>query len=253
MREINLMAPKISQHILFALAAFIIASPSAFALKFANQFVEFELPNKWNCALEGAEWVCQSTDETKKRDAIIVLAAKLKGEQDSLDKYQEYLTKPRSFKGPDGKPVTSDAKYAKLNTINGHPWVDSMHMASEIPNFYTRYLATVKQDIGVLVTYSINKNKYQEYLTQFEDMVKSLKVFRKSGGILANSNQSIFQQATLPGSFTQQTVFPEQQAALPTDAKKTAKKGDDTLNLIILGGVAVVAFIIWRKKKASGA
>ena len=46
--------------------------PSSFAAKFANQFTEFELPPQWNCTLEGAEWVCQNTNEAKKKDAIIV-------------------------------------------------------------------------------------------------------------------------------------------------------------------------------------
>ena len=52
-----------------------LASPEAHAAKFANQFAEFELPPNWQCTLEGAEWVCQSTNESRKRDAIIVLAA----------------------------------------------------------------------------------------------------------------------------------------------------------------------------------
>ena len=37
-------------------------SESAWATRWANQFVEFELPAQWECSLEGAEWVCQNTD-----------------------------------------------------------------------------------------------------------------------------------------------------------------------------------------------
>ena len=51
--------------------AVLLGVPSAFATKFANQFTEFELPPQWQCTLEGAEWVCQSTNEAKKKDAII--------------------------------------------------------------------------------------------------------------------------------------------------------------------------------------
>ena len=60
------------------------AAPARASL-FANQFIEFELPPMWQCNLEGAEWVCQSGDDAKKRDAIIVLAAKLKGEQEQVE------------------------------------------------------------------------------------------------------------------------------------------------------------------------
>src|SRR4051794_37850833 len=74
----------------FGLAAALAWAPNAHASKFANQFIEFELPPQWQCNLEGSEWVCQSTDEAKKRDAIIILAAKLKSDQDSLDQYEAY-------------------------------------------------------------------------------------------------------------------------------------------------------------------
>ena len=167
-------------------------APGALAAKFANQFTEFELPPKWQCQLEGAEWVCQSTDQAKKRDAIIILAAKLKGDQDSLDQYLDYLKKPKAYTSVQKKPVKSEMKYSKTVSLSGHAWVDSLHLESEIPGFYTRYLATVKQDIGVLVTYSINKDKYTEYLNDFENMVKTLKVFRKAGGINKGPTESLF-------------------------------------------------------------
>jgi hypothetical protein len=82
-----------------ALAA-IFGSANSYAAKFANQFVEFELPPQWQCNLEGAEWVCQSLDEQKKRDAIIVLAAKLKGDQDSLSKIPRPITTSRALPSP---------------------------------------------------------------------------------------------------------------------------------------------------------
>ena len=180
------------------------------AAKFSNQFAEFELPAQWQCSLEGAEWVCQNTNESKKKDAIIVLAAKLKGDQDSLDQYLNFLKGPRTFTSPRGKPVKSDAKYAKTVNINGQPWVDALHLESEIPGFYTRYLATVKQDIGILITYSINRAKYQEYINDFDNLAKTLKVFRKTGGInAAPQNVSLFQNPAIPsGAGSNETIFP---------------------------------------------
>src|SRR6478752_10447979 len=95
-----------------ALCVGLFYSQAVFAGKFANQFTEFELPPQWQCNLEGAEWVCQSTNEAKKKDAIIVLAAKLKGDQDSLDQYLTYLKAAKTFTSVSGKPVKSEAKYA---------------------------------------------------------------------------------------------------------------------------------------------
>jgi hypothetical protein len=232
------------------LGSFVVGSPEARAAKFANQFSEFELPPQWQCNLEGAEWVCQNTNEAKKRDAIIVLAAKLKGDQDSLDQYLTYLNAAKTYTSVQGKPVKSEKKYAKTVNLNGQPWVDALHMESEIPGFYTRYLATVKQDIGVLVTYSINKAKYQEYLNDFDNMVKTLKVFRKQGGInAAPANTNLFANTTVPQNVLGDTVFLGAALAGGSDAPKPRKEADLPF-LPIAIGAAVVGFLIWKKKKS---
>ena len=239
----------------FTVLALFISAPiyNVHAAKFANQFVEFEKPLNWECSLEGAEWVCQSTDEQRKRDAIIVLAAKLKGDHDSLDKYQEYLAKPRVFNAPNGKSVKSDPKYAQIKQFNAHPWVDALHLESEIPGFYTRYLATVKEDIGVLVTYSINKAKFADYQQQFDDLVKSIKVFRSptlNAKTIGGQAGSLFTQSPhLAGG-----VNPLAEGIQPAKEgdKPKPKKADDDMMLYALGLAAVVGFIIYKKKKAAG-
>lgn len=225
-----------------------------FAAKFANQFSEFELPPQWQCNLEGAEWVCQSSNDAKKRDAIIVLAAKLKGDQDSLDQYLTYLQAPKTFTSIQGKPVKSEPKYAKTVNLNGQAWVDALHMESEIPGYYTRYLATVKQDIGILVTYSINKNKYQDYLNDFENMVKTLKVFRKSGGInVAPQAGNLFQNAQIPANVSTESIFPGAavQGGSDAPAPVAKKKQTDTSMLYLIGGIAVIGFILWKKRQSN--
>jgi hypothetical protein len=230
-----------------------LSSTDARAAKFANQFSEFELPPQWQCNLEGAEWVCQSTNEGKKRDAIIVLAAKLKGDQDSLDQYLSYLKAAKTFTSVQNKPVKSEPRYSKTVNLNGHPWVDALHLESEIPGFYTRYLATVKQDIGVLVTYSINKNKYQQYLGEFENMVKTLKVFRKSGGINAAPPSADLFKTNIPQQVSGDSIFPGSAPIVTDDApKKPAPKKDELpLPLLALAGVVVI-LIILRKRRAGG-
>ncbi len=222
---------------------------SALAGKFANQFTEFELPPAWACNLEGAEWVCQSTNEANKRDAIIVLAAKLKGDQDTLDQYNNYLKAPKNYTSVQGKSVRSEPKYAKYNNINGQTWVDALHLESEIPGFYTRYLATIKNDIGVLVTYSINKNKYQQYIDVFENMVKTLKVFRKPGvGLNAGVNgqpPAITIPAGVDTSATGFTAAPVN----PGGNQKPARKDNSLLLILIVAAVA--GFIVWKRRQSA--
>ncbi len=223
----------------------------SYAAKFANQFSEFELPPGWACNLEGAEWVCQNQDPAKRKEAIIVLAAKLKGDQDSLDQYLSYLKATKTFTSVAGKPMKSEPRYAKTINLSGHPWADALHLESEIPGFYTRYLATVKDDIGILVTYSIVKSKYQDYLKDFDTMVNTLKVFRKQGaGLNTKTEGSVMQAVTIPTSMTESSVFQGVNPSGATEqAPKTAKGGSDDFLIYGIIGAAAIALLIIKKKK----
>jgi hypothetical protein len=229
------------------------AAPGAMAAKWANQFTEFELPPGWSCTLEGAEWVCQSSDPAKKKEAIIVLAAKLKGDQDSLDQYLTYLKATKSFTSVAGKPMKSEPRYAETKNFNGQPWVDALHLESEIPGFYTRYLATVKDDIGVLITYSVAKAKFSDYRQDFDNMVNTLRVFRKTGEGLnvAPSQPGQPPQVTIPTTVSDGGVFPGVDVKGGNDSPQPqgAKKGGDDAFLYLVIGGAVVAFLIFKKKK----
>jgi LPXTG-motif cell wall-anchored protein len=235
-----------------AVAVALLSTTNSFASKFANQFIEFELPPQWQCNLEGAEWVCQSSDASKKKDAIIVLAAKLKGDQDSLDQYLTYLKAAKSWTSVQGRAVKSDPKYAKTENINGDAWVDALHLESEIPGFYTRYLATVKQDIGVLVTYSINKAKYQQYLGDFENMVKTLKVFRKPGLNAAPANSDAFRNIQMPNNVSNDAIFPNANVQGGADSLPQTPKQQGIPMALILVIAAAVGYIIWRKRQNRG-
>ena len=235
-------------YLIFSTFIFFFQIDSVRSAQFANQFIQFQLPAQWKCYLEGAEWLCQSKNEKKKREAIIILAAKLKGDQDSLDQYSDYLKQPKEYQSLHQKPVRSEHKYTKIVQLNQHAWVDSLHLESEIPGYYTRYLATVKKDIGVLVTYSVDQKKYQTYLSEFNHLINTLKVFRKTGGLnAATQEKNLFDSAQIPKHLTEPSVFPT--SSLPSSSKKEIKEEDDTsLYLILLVAVGALGFILYRKK-----
>jgi hypothetical protein len=238
-------------HLLRGLGVLILGaflSTSSQAAKFANQFVEFELPGNWVCLLEGTEWVCQNQqDPVKRKEAIIILAAKIQGDQDTLDQYLSYLKSPKTYSNSLGKQVTSQVKYAQNKSITEQPWVDSLHIDSEISGFYTRYLATVKDGIGILVTYSVNKDKYQEYSAMFEDMVKSLKAFRREGGLnAAPASSNLFAGAKVPSDISNDTVFAPVGAS---DEKPKAKAAGGLAALmndpmVFYGGIVGIALVV---------
>lgn len=166
------------------LAAVLFSAP-ANAKIFRNSYVSFELPDRWECKLEQTEFVCRSTGtggaQDDPRQAAIILTAKEVGPQDNLGAYEAHLKKPYLITGRDGKVIQSDIKQVSTRQINNHPWVDGMHLNSEIPNYFTRYLATVKDKIAVLITFSAHQMQYTKYSSEFYRSIESLRlVFTRS-------------------------------------------------------------------------
>lgn len=158
------------------LSATLIFSLSAEAKLFSNSYVSFELPPRWECESEATEWICRSSNKNDSRTAIIILTAKEVGPTDSLQSYMNHLKQPKSVPSSTGKPVASQIKGVKIRKINNHDWVDGLHLGSEIPTYYTRYLATTKQSIAVLVTFSAHKTVYTKFSSDFFKAILSLRV-----------------------------------------------------------------------------
>jgi hypothetical protein len=168
--------------VLFCLASFAFAfgllgtATTAEAKIFRNAYVSFELPESWKCVLEHTEWVCRSEIDKESKEAIIILTAKEVGPTDSFESYVSHLNTVQSTSTKIGG-VPSKVIYApKRVQINDQPWVDGLHLASEIPNYFTRYLATIKDKVAVLVTFSAHKDHYTKYSQDFFKAVMSLRV-----------------------------------------------------------------------------
>lgn len=233
---------------LFFSLVLILGIPSLVHAKtFSSQFSEFELPTGWDCALEGSEWVCQSDDKDRKKEAIIILAAKYRGEQDSLDQYQAYLKQPKSFNLPGGKTQISEAKSVAIKTINGQQWVDALHLASEVPGFYTRYLATVKSTLGIAVTFSVAKDHYDAYQDIFEKVVATLKVFDQKGAA-----DGTWKQRQEEGSSIDSTTIVDANTKPDINVQKKgggSDSGSTTESILMIAGLAAVGFIILKMRK----
>jgi hypothetical protein len=244
-------------HFKYALTFILLSAlcSSAFAKRFASKYCEFELPSGWECALEGSEYVCQSENEDRKKESIIILAAKIRGEQDTLDEYMAYLKKTKEYNLPGGKRQISEAKNTKMSNVNGHQWVDALHLASEVPGFYTRYLATVKEDLGVAVTFSVSKDLYSAYQPVMDKLVSTLRVFRQRKAELANLRSG---KGSEDPNFADTTFNPN--AAMDLSANRTKKRaedsGDDNNLMLLLGalvaGGLLLAVLKGRKKKGKG-
>lgn len=245
--RIKLMKPSRLKFLL--VLTLVIWGTSSYAKRFSSRFCEFELPPGWDCALEGSEYVCQSENADRKKESIIILAAKMRGEQDNLDEYMAYLKKSKEYALPGGKKQVSEPKSTKLTRINDHQWVDALHLASEVPGFYTRYLATVKEDLGVAVTFSVSKDLYTQYQPVMDKLVSTLRVFRQKKTELADLRTGKSEDP----NFADTTFNPN--SAMDLQANRTQKRAEggeeDNSNLLLIGLVVVVGLVlaISQKKK----
>ncbi|MGE0633043.1 MAG: hypothetical protein AB7O96_11580 [Pseudobdellovibrionaceae bacterium] len=162
-------------------AAFVIlillATSLASAKQFRNAYIAFELPDSWKCVLEATEWVCRSEFDREAREAIIILTAKEVGPTDTFESYEAHLNASKMTTNRAGSPSPSRVVYkSKRVKVNDQPWVDGLHLGSEVPNYFTRYLATVKDRIAILVTFSAHRTHYTKYSKDFFRAVESLRV-----------------------------------------------------------------------------
>jgi hypothetical protein len=212
---------------------------------FRNAYIAFEMPDEWNCTLEQTEWVCRSTKLPDMKEAIIILTAKEVGPTDSFPLYEGHLNNPITA---NAQPAATQSKMiykAKYVQINDQQWLDGLHLGSEVPNYFTRYMATIKNKIAVLVTFSAHEKFYSKYSTMFHNAIMSMRVI---------ASQNIASRPEMgplrPGS---ETIGQTINSAMPADmySSKDEKKGGNTTMLIgiFLILVAGLGYYLYKKKK----
>ena len=144
---------------------------------FRNAYVSFDMQDNWKCNLEQTEWVCRAEDPQEAKEAVIILTAKEKGPTDSFPLYESHLNAPINTVTRSGMAMVSTVKYKARNVkINDQPWLDGLHQDSEVQNYFTRYMATIKDQIAILVTFSAHNKLYAKHSGNFEKTIQSLRV-----------------------------------------------------------------------------
>ena len=206
---------------IFAILTLQLAPESAEAKVFRNAYVSFELPDKWDCVLELTEWVCRTNSTgADNREAIIILTAKEVGPSDSLPLYQQHLKTARTIPNRAGQPMQSQILKVEQRNISVHPWIDGMHLSSEVPNYYTRYLATTKDKIAILVTFSAHKLYYTKYSGDFFRAIESLRVIattgllggKGGGGVNLPGADVLGNGSQIDGSYSEGDQYPDEES-----------------------------------------
>lgn len=225
---------------------------------FQNSYLSFDLPKeRWNCVLEKTEWICRSTSRKESREAIIIFTAKETGPQDNYRAYENHLKTPKSVSSRQGKPIQTILKQIKRRKINNHEWVDGLTLHGEIPAFYTRYLATVKSKIAVLVTFTAHQKSYSKYSRDFIRSIQTLRVksvdhLFKSLTTLRGSSSNMFGPAGvgagIPDDMLEEECYEDDEDCYYEDE---ASLGDDPESLvaILLILLAIGGYFIYKRKK----
>lgn len=229
----------------------LLVAPLAQAKVFRNAYIAFEMPESWKCNLEVTEWVCRAETGKESKEAIIILTAKEVGPTDSFALYEQHLNKPVLLQTKTGASTESNIVYkAKNVNINDQTWIDGLHLGSEVPNYFTRYLATIKDRIAILVTLSAHKNFYTRYSQEFFKTVMSLKVVA-SKNLLSKPDLGPIH----PGS---ETLGPGMVAgAMPSDINGDIEGGEGggngksglVLGAVVLAAIGLLLFLRKRRKK----
>lgn len=233
---------------LWALSTTVLSAVVTEARTFANSYVSFDLPERWGCYPEHTEWVCRISGANGQTDALIVLTAKEAGTSDTLGMYHTFLKQPRVIQ-VNGKSLPSKVYRVEETRIANHPWVDGFHFSSEVYSYYTRYLGTTKEKLGILVTFSAHKSHYTKYSGDFLHAIATLRVV----ATIAQMNAKFSDEFSGPhGVFVNQLEgLPPMEPMAEDDfwsrlfsegSMKTTMGG-----LLILGAIGF--YLIIRKKK----
>ena len=235
---------------LFAFIIILIFSQMASAKVFRNAYISFEMPDSWNCQLEQTEWVCRSTDAKETREAIIILTAKEVGPTDNFGLYENHLNNPISATTKTGAQLTSKVVYkSKQVQVNSQTWIDGLHISSEVNNYYTRYLATIKDKIAVLVTFSAHKDFYTKYSQDFFKSISSMRIIATKD-LLSRPDLGPLRPSSDTLGIGGNNAFPADfQTEMQTGSGGGNKKMTIVALLILVLAAGILLFLRSRKKK----
>jgi hypothetical protein len=226
-----------------------LAASTAQAKKFRTDFIALDLPPAWDCVKEEIDWVCQPENLAHRSEVIVVVVAKAANPtDDTFEKYQEVLSQPREMRNLLGNVYMSEIKFVNFRDINSHRWVDSLTYGSEIPGFYTRYIASIKGKVAGLVTYSIAESVYAKWAPILDKMLESLEIFydpKTFNDAMNSGPSSLLGQRSMSAGRFEPSIGNEGRE------KKAGEEFDLGMVFGLLMAAGAVAYFIWKKKRDS--
>jgi hypothetical protein len=205
-----------------------------------------KIPKKWHCSPTAEGWQCQDKNASRAKGARIIVSAHTKSVSDSLDRFKTFLSQPIATE-EDG--FSQPIGVAKIN-IHDQDWIDGYHLGSEVSNWYTRYLTTIKDEFAIVVSLSNHSAMNSRYNSLFAQTVASIKI--PESPTLEKPHQ------TLQINEEREAVTPHQsvaEAPISIEAPLTLNQFDKKIDkkivialLIVLAVVSIGSYLILRRR-----
>ena len=224
--------------------------------------VAFTLPEGWQCAFKDDHyWLCHKGDPSKapgktKPQAFLVHYGKRLGEKESLETYGSYLNQPivRTW---NGKLFKSRLLFARKLKKDYTDWLDSLHLESELPGYYTREYVTLRHGMAIVLSFCVAHKSYEAHALQIQELMDSVRILYKGQRLVAKDFSSSKKQDALlhaqegkfhPGksifSFESEEDSHRLRNAMPKKVSFWVK-----MTLLLAGVMVMVGYWIWRKKR----
>ena len=216
------------------------------ARTFKNAYISFEMLDTWKCKLEQTEWVCRAEDPQEAKEAVIILTAKEKGPTDNFPIYMDHMSKPMMLNLRTGGQAQSTVTMPpREEMINDQKWLDGLHANSEVQNYFTRYLATIKDNIAILITFSVHNKYYAKHRAHFMDTVRSLRVIATKDLLSNPSLGPIRSSGEVLGAGIGQAMPGDLLAAEDEIGASDEKKGLLQNEMVLGGGLLLLVILAY--------
>lgn len=129
--------------------------------------------------------------------------------------------------------------------INDQKWLDGLHANSEVQNYYTRYLATIKDNIAILITFSVHNKYYAKHRSHFMDTVRSLRVIATKDLLSNPSLGPIRGSGEVLGAGIGQAMPGDLLAAEDESGSSDEKKGLLQNEMVLGGGLLLLVILAY--------
>jgi len=228
----------------------LVFSVCGFSKTFSTQFIKFEIPPNWTCALEEIDWVCQPDNLVERSEVILTVVTKAVNDvDDTFDKYEVAMKNPRDMRDLLGNAYKSQVNYVRRRSIRNHIWIDGLQLGSEIPGYYSRYIASIEQKVAGMISYSIAESVYPKWAPVMDNVVETAQIFfdPKAFAELSSKTSSLLPK---DGRGKMSRIAP-----VAEGGKKSDDGGGGTNPLVIGGAIlalAGAAYYFYKKKQKGG-